>query len=321
MGHDQSGRDQQRAPPESAPHADRRTEAREQQPREEGIQQTREADVDLFRGDAPAADDGVGRRAVGGKQAEQVEIQREVQRQHRGPGHEQPQHEFREAPDDEGIEDIGDVFVEQRPCGAVQRAGLAPAADVPRRQRGQHRTAQQADQQHLPPLYSGDHREGRGPEVEEQRADERPHDDHRMQAHQAALEEVLEGHAVPAVVVGIADHEAREHEKEIDGQVAVVENLVGRTFGVGFQQVEGHHDHRRHAAQSVEDFVAGFRGQVTGCSRRHRVRMGFVTPRRCGSKGSCRPGGCRRSRPALRPPARNRCGGRRDAGCSRGCGR
>ena len=134
-------------------------------------------------------------------------------------GHEQPQHEFREAPDDEGIEDIGDVFVEQRPCGSVQRAGLAPAADVPRRQRGQHRTAQQADQQHLPPLYAGDHREGRGPEVEEQRADERPHDDHRMQTHQAALEEALERHAVPAVVVGVADHEAREHEEEVDGQI------------------------------------------------------------------------------------------------------
>ena len=85
-----------------------------------------------------------------------------------------------------------------------------------------------------------------------------------MQTHQTAFEEVLERHFVPAVVVGIPDHKARKHEKEIDSQVAVVENLEGRAFGVGFEQVEGYHDHRRHTAQSVEDFVAGLGSQVTG---------------------------------------------------------
>ena len=43
MGHDQRRRNEQRTPPESAPHPDQCPEAREQQSREEGVQQAREA--------------------------------------------------------------------------------------------------------------------------------------------------------------------------------------------------------------------------------------------------------------------------------------
>ena len=316
MRHDQRRRNEQRTPPESAPHPDQRPEAREQQSREKGVQQAREADVNLLRSDTPSADDGPCHGTVGRKQAEEIEVQREIEGQHRGCGHEEAEQEFRKTADDERIENVGYVLVEQRPCGTVQRTGFAPPADVPRRRRGEDRAGEQADQQHFPPRHVGNHRKRCGLEVEEERPDDRPHDDHRMQADEPPLEEIFERHAVPAVVVGIADDEARKHEEEIDGQIAVVENLESLSPGVGLEEVEGHHDQRRHAAKSVEDLVAGFGGQITGRGCSHRLTL-----RRFGWIESCRRDGCRRSRPILRPLVRSRYGGRRDVGCFRGCGR
>ena len=222
---------------------------------------------------------------------------------------------------EEGVEKVADILEEERPAGAVERIHLADAPDFDAGRRGDHQCVHQRGCEQRRDRDLRDVPHGAPLRVEHRSADECADDDHGLQADETAFEKLADRHAPPAVVVGVTDDEAREDEEEVDGQIAVVEHLVGRAFGVGFQQMEGHHDHRRHAAQSVEDFVARLRGQVTGCGRRHGDRTGFVTPRRCGSKESCRPGGCRRSRPALRPPARSRCGGRRDAAYSRGCGR
>lgn len=45
---------------------------------------------------------------------------------------------------------------------------------------------------------------------------------HGVEAHNAPLEKVEEGHLVPTVIVGIAYDEPREGEEKVNGQVAVV---------------------------------------------------------------------------------------------------
>lgn len=56
-----------------------------------------------------------------------------------------------------------------------------------------------------------------------------------MEAYEASAEEVADRKtAAPAVVVGVGDNEAREHEEEIDGQVAVVDAFYcGAAAGKG----------------------------------------------------------------------------------------
>ena len=85
-----------------------------------------------------------------------------------------------------------------------------------------------------------------------------------MQADQAALEEIAVGHAPPAVVVGITDDEARKDEEEIDGQITVVDDLIGMARGMRFEKMERHDDQRRHAAQTVENRIMGFRVGIGG---------------------------------------------------------
>ena len=85
-----------------------------------------------------------------------------------------------------------------------------------------------------------------------------------MQTDQTALEEIAVGHASPAVVVGIADDEARKDEEEIDGQIAVVDDLVGMARGMRLEKMKGHDDQRRDAAQTVEDRIMGLRVRIGG---------------------------------------------------------
>ena len=79
-----------------------------------------------------------------------------------------------------------------------------------------------------------------------------------MEADQTACEEFLDAHSVPAIVVGVSDDESRENEKEIDGQVTVVDPLVEMARGEGFEKVEADDRDGGDAAQSVEDVVMGF---------------------------------------------------------------
>ena len=84
-----------------------------------------------------------------------------------------------------------------------------------------------------------------------------------MEAYEAPAEEVADRKtAAPAVVVGVGDDEAREHEEEIDGQVAVVDAFdrgAAAGKGVPFEDVVPDDRERRNAAQPVEQVVVGFR--------------------------------------------------------------
>lgn len=49
---------------------------------------------------------------------------------------------------------------------------------------------------------------------------------HGLKSYEATLEEVPNSHFIPAVVIGIANHKTRKEEKEVDGEVTVVDDLV-----------------------------------------------------------------------------------------------
>ena len=94
--------------------------------------------------------------------------------------------------------------------------------------------------------------------IEHRRTDGHAQHHHRLQADQTPLEEAADGHAPPAVVVGVADDESRKGEEEIDGQIAVVEQLVEMACGVRLAKVEDDDEQRRNAAQAVQNFIVRF---------------------------------------------------------------
>jgi len=252
MRHGQHGDDAETAKPESAAQTDQLSDARQQQSGDKRIGQPRETYAELFAVERPAADH-IARRP--GKPPRKAG---------RDTG-ERPPQQFRKPPQDKGIADIGDILEEKRPCGAVQRIGLTPAANVHRRRHGNHQTPQQQDQKHASDRNAGDHFvRSSGAEVERRGADQHTHHHHRMQADQTALEEIAVGHASPAVVVGIADDEARKDKEEIDGQIAVVDDLVGMARGMRLEKMKSHDDQRRDAAQTVEDRIMGLRVGIGG---------------------------------------------------------
>ena len=75
-----------------------------------------------------------------------------------------------------------------------------------------------------------------------------------MQSDKAALEEASDSHLVPAVVVGVSDHEAGKDEEEIYGKVAVWE----RGLGVELEDMVDNHYQGRDSAQAVKDEIMGF---------------------------------------------------------------
>ena len=104
-------------------------------------------------------------------------------------------------------------------------------------------------------------------EIKDERADDRPDRHHGLQAYEAALDEFPGRHRFPAVVVGVTDDEPGQHEEEVDGQVAVVDDLVHMAGGVCFKDMEPHDDNGGHPAQSVKNvvvmfFTSGWDGRV-----------------------------------------------------------
>ena len=80
-----------------------------------------------------------------------------------------------------------------------------------------------------------------------------------MQADEPAFEKVFCFQTgTPSVVIGITDNESRQNEKEIDGQVSVIESLVDGACCKTFENMIQNNHEGRHTAQSVEDFVMGF---------------------------------------------------------------
>ena len=58
-------------------------------------------------------------------------------------------------------------------------------------------------------------------------------------------------------VVGVAEHETREHEEEVDGEVAVVHHLVDGRCGEAFEKVIPYYKDGSHTSEAVEKLVAG----------------------------------------------------------------
>ena len=253
-GHGQQGDEQHAAHEERMGHAEARTPPRQQQTGRKGEQQPRKAHAELVPGQGPAADD------VAARRREEVLPRGEGRRQHH-----HGQQPCRQAAQHEGVEDVGDVLEEERPRRAVERIGLLPATDVVPDAHGEHQAAHHRDDKQVGqrgPLHErADHT---GARVEEEGANQRAEHDHRLQAHEAPQGEVAPRHAEPAVVVGIADDEAREDEEEVDGQVTVVDDLVEVARGVRFEQVESHYHDGRYAAQAVEVGKVGFGLEQSG---------------------------------------------------------
>ncbi len=65
---------------------------------------------------------------------------------------------------------------------------------------------------------------------------ERSHDEHGMQANETTLHETPRRHLVPSINVSIADDEAREHEEEVDGQIAVVDVMRKPNLGANLEK-------------------------------------------------------------------------------------
>ena len=266
------------APPEAAVDPDggaarvlrgaaRRQDPRDQQAAEQRVEQAREAHIDLRRIEAPAADHGVLRTV--GEEAEHIPSQRQVEGEERAAGAEDAQCDLGQAPQHERIEDVADIFEEQRPGRAVEGVHLVPAADVELRAAGNQEEPHHQTERELPPFHFQRLGEGRSREEEQRCADHGTGDEHRVQARQTPLEVAPGGHPVPAVVIGVADDEAAQHEEEVDGQVAVVHDLRPENRHIGFKTVEDDDHQRRHAPQAVEYLIPrlGLQIYVRFCHR------------------------------------------------------
>ena len=86
-----------------------------------------------------------------------------------------------------------------------------------------------------------------------------------MEPDEPPADKVAAAHAaLPTVIVGISDDEAREQEEEIDGQVAMVEALVDGTCGKALEDVVADDQQGCYAPQSVQKFVVWFRVGICG---------------------------------------------------------
>ena len=81
--------------------------------------------------------------------------------------------------------------------------------------------------------------------------------DHRVESDHAAQHEAGGGHAfAPAVVVGITENEAGEHEEEVDGKITMVQHLVDGRSGESFAEMVEDHENGRDSAQAVEQVIS-----------------------------------------------------------------
>ena len=183
-----------------------------------------------------------------------------------GEQHQRREHLGRQPADEQRIEDVADILVKQRPARTVQREHFGHAPDLHAGRGRNHAGVHQGRcQQHR-------HRDfrdvpyGAALKVEHDGSDHRADYHHRMQTDEPSRDKLPYRHSFPPVVVGVADHEPRQNEEEIDGQIAVVDSLIDVTCRKGFEHVKPDDHQRRYAAQSVEYVVVGFR--ICKCRRR-----------------------------------------------------
>lgn len=235
------------AQPEGALDVDGLEQPEQKQPGGEGVQQAQGAACPFRPGHGEAGAD----VSIGPPEAEGSEAASGQDNQYRqGAGG--------EFPDEQRIKEVADVFKEQGPAWPVERVHFSQAPDFKAgRRRNQQDIDEGGDEQ-------GDDRHlgyipyGTALEIKDKRADDRSYRHHGLQAYEAALDEFPGGHRLPAVVVGVADDEPGQHEEKVDGQVAVVDDLVHMAGGVGFKDVEPYDDDGGYPAQTVKNVVVMF---------------------------------------------------------------
>lgn len=94
---------------------------------------------------------------------------------------------------------------------------------------------------------------------------------HGMQTYESALEKFASFHRLPTVVVGVTNHETRQDEKEINGEIAVIEMLVNGTCSKSLKHMIPYHHECRYTSQSVKKRIVGF-----GVGKRGRRYYGHV---------------------------------------------
>ena len=77
-----------------------------------------------------------------------------------------------------------------------------------------------------------------------------------MQADDTAFEESADTHPVPTVIIGITDYKARKHKEEVDGKIAVINDLCEMVATrMCFKKMEGYDHNSCHSTQSIQDFI------------------------------------------------------------------
>lgn len=198
VGHRQHRCDDDRAEQKTAvPDRDGSVQPRKQKPGKERIEQPRRADQKLVGRKRPPSDDRIGGVITRGKDSEHVDVEAEQHGQDAACRHERPEQERRKTADDQGVQDVGEVFPLKRPGGSVERVRLFPPANVHGLAQRDHREAKEHDRQHLPRRRRGDHREHALllrrpdviPKVKQQRAECRPENEQRVEPDKTPLEE------------------------------------------------------------------------------------------------------------------------------------
>ena len=258
MGSRQRPHQKQAAPPETMPDPSRFAQAEQEQAAEEGEHEPCEPHTALFRIQSPAADVVALRVALVNEGAAR---QKDQDRQPSAG----------KLSDEHGVKDVGDVFEEEGPGRTVQRVHFRPSAHIQGNGNGQQRESHGHDQQHFP--YGGllEVREDfRALEVKEDSPQQHSHDHHGLKAHQPPLAEVPQGHVSPAIVIGVSDDEAGQHEEKVHGQITVVDDLVRMELevpGAAFKHVEQNYHDSGHPAEAVQSGVVRFGSREGGRGR------------------------------------------------------
>ena len=170
--------------------------------------------------------------------------------------------------DEEGVKDITYILKEERPNWSVERKHLAIAAHLvgDARHCRYHKHGEQQGYHNptcrgcggIPPFktYEG----------KSHKAKHGTHDEHRVEADEAALEKLPHGHLSPSIVVGIADDKTREDEEEVYGDVGMIERsddatahaIGGLGKGKALEDVVEQDDDGSHTSQPIEQVVMRF---------------------------------------------------------------
>lgn len=197
---------------------------------------------------------------MGGEKAEEIEREGTVSKHQGEEGYEQRQAAATETTDEEDIEEIGHVFIDQRPLGNVEGEKFFIAANIIGGRLGNHQEAEDDVEEELPNGGGGD--AGivvAGLEIEEGCSEQDAEEHHGLKTNEANLAEIPARHlaALKPGIIGITDDETGEDEEEIDGEEAVVEVLIDGVVGEGFAEMEDDDHQGSYTAKTIENIETG----------------------------------------------------------------